>query len=93
MSEIDSSKLVVLCACGCGQPLNPNHLQEQIYVTLGDGSSILINMSCYEAAYGSRFGHSADERRWPKPEEHPSGGGEDGYSCVYRGPGGPGISD
>lgn len=64
--KIAAAKKPVLCACGCGQPLNPNHLQEQMYVRLADGKSVLINMSCWLAAYGENAAFSDENRRWPK---------------------------
>lgn len=65
MNEKDSTQSV-LCACGCVGPLSSNHLQGQMYVTLADGQSVLINMSCWVAAYGENATYSEENCRWPK---------------------------
>lgn len=65
MNENDS-KQPEFCPCGCGGSLSPNHLSGQMYVTFADGKSVLINMTCWVAAYGENAAYSDENRRWPK---------------------------
>jgi hypothetical protein len=40
-----------VCGCGCGCLLSTDHLRGIIYVKV-EGKPVLVNMSCYIAAYG-----------------------------------------
>ena len=46
-----NSEQPAVCGCGCGCLLSTDHLRGRIYVQV-EGKSVLINMTCYNAAYG-----------------------------------------
>jgi len=47
----NDSRAPQICGCGCTCPLSTDHLRGVKYVTV-EGKPVLINMTCYKAAYG-----------------------------------------